>query len=146
MRSLWWVLLLLNVTTQVLTHSLQTALLNHPSVGKYAFDRPFPYTLSDASAKIKSEMPSPESLAELRVPHSVVDISPFTAIRHDDRLVGCIRVWLRPDGRNVFGLTYDLHPDFQGRGIVSAAVRAVLGWAGRGMECGKVEAVSCSCG
>lgn len=110
-------------------------------MGKYSFDRPFPYTADAARKLIANDLATPETLKTLR-DNGSLHSNPFMAIRYRGALAGDIRVWKRVDGRGVHGLAYDVHPDYQRKGVARAAVSAVLGWAARAMEADKIEAVS----
>lgn len=123
----------------------QTALFSHPLVDKYSYGRPSPYTVDAARQTINESRPGEELIRTL-ADKGVVDTNPFMAIRYRGQLVGDINVFNRNDGRGVFGVTFDLHPDFHRRGIGLAAGMAVLGWCARGMEASKLEAVRESCG
>lgn len=64
------------------------------------------------------------------------------ARRDDDKLIGSCGYtrWAREQG--TAELAYDLAPDYWGRGIMSAAVRAALTWAFEGGWLSRVEALA----
>lgn len=56
------------------------------------------------------------------------------------KMIGSICLWNISDDRTTAELGYDLHPDFQGKGIMSEAVQAVLSFGFQQMRLAKIEA------
>ncbi len=49
-------------------------------------------------------------------------------LKEDDSLIGTVCIWNIVEEQELAELGYELHPDFQGKGLVTEAINAVINW------------------
>ncbi|WVO13667.1 hypothetical protein L204_101288 [Cryptococcus depauperatus] len=114
-------------------------LYNTPEIGRWFWQRPYPYRRSDAQsfvdrvpafnaqlAVVINSLPNPPTFPQ---PHSE-RLFPFSVLREvtSDKLVGMM--FLGPgEDEGTWEMAYDLHPAFWGRGVGSGMIQATLAYA-----------------
>jgi len=99
-------------------------------VNKY-IDRPAPNHLDDARAFANKINEGIENGDHIYWAITQID---------SDQMIGSICLWQFSDDRKTGETGYDLHPDFQGKGIMSEALKMVLNYGFNTLGLDKIEA------